>query len=425
MILNKIEIFGFKNEDRNIAIEFKDEITIMYGMNGSGKTTILKILNAVLAQKEEVLKKESVKRINLTYTIDKIQDTVTIKYNEKKNSYDWKDIISTNLMNSKSMLIGVQRGVNLNNINVHPSLIYDFFTFHNSSRSVLGSIDRTRIKILAEELTEFINKHKIRGRRNIDIIPEGRHIILEEVNINTIENALQFAFQNVKRKISQKVYSALFETFALAIDIDNLADFEIPKNIDEIIFNNKTKLIEALNDSPENEFKHLVIEKITNYEKGSSDLGQNKLFAKLLLKILEELDSEKQELLTINTLIGLFNSLLSENKKIVIDKDGIYIEVKNIDANSIKKEFISTHNLSELSSGERHLLTFLTAILIDGSSRDFILIDEPEISLNILWQEKLVSIINRMAPNTQLIIASHSQSIAQDHLKSLVEIKQI
>jgi predicted ATP-binding protein involved in virulence len=49
-----------------------------------------------------------------------------------------------------------------------------------------------------------------------------------------------------------------------------------------------------------------------------------------------------------------------------------------------------------------------------GVGRDFVFIDEPEISLNLRWQREILGIIEEILPNTQIIVASHSQAITQD-----------
>jgi len=53
---------------------------------------------------------------------------------------------------------------------------------------------------------------------------------------------------------------------------------------------------------------------------------------------------------------------------------------------------------------------------------DFILLDEPEISLDIEWQEKLLATISKLAPNSQIIVASHSPSIMGDYFDESVEL---
>ena len=40
--------------------------------------------------------------------------------------------------------------------------------------------------------------------------------------------------------------------------------------------------------------------------------------------------------------------------------------------------------------------------------------DEPEISLNIEWQKKIIQYIRELNPNVQVIIATHSPAIIMD-----------
>jgi ABC-type cobalamin/Fe3+-siderophores transport system ATPase subunit len=418
MRIKEIKIEGFKSPTITANIKFKHKISILYGLNGSGKTTVLKIIHAILAQNEEILIRENVNKVTITITDSSdVENKIKLSFNNKEKKYNWTEIDSSELSKSKSLLIGVQRGIQVNTSTLSPSLIYEFLVYSNISRDVFktSTHDKSKMRFLADELANFANRHRTTSRRTPNkLIPEGQHITLEDVNIEIIEESLRAAFNNVKRKISLKIYNALFETFALAIDDDKISEIVIPVDIIDIVRNNQEKLIEALEDSPENEFKHLVIEKVKEFSNSSNaEMRTNKLFSKLLLKIVEELEHEKEELGTLNILIELFNSLLSDKKKIIIDREGIKVTINN-----------NTHSLNQLSSGERHLLTFLATILLDGQNRDFILIDEPEISLNILWQEKLIELIHRMAPNTQLIVASHSQSIAENHLQSLTKIEK-
>ena len=64
----------------------------------------------------------------------------------------------------------------------------------------------------------------------------------------------------------------------------------------------------------------------------------------------------------------------------------------------------------------------MTAIIIDSSERDLILIDEPELSLNIKWQNELVPLLMESAPNSQIILATHSPSIVNDHIEFINEL---
>lgn len=419
MKINKIKILGFKSSIQEASISFRNEISILYGMNGGGKTTVLKIIHALLNQKEDILQLEKVNEIIVDYTTDDDKtECVIVAYDKNEEKYDWSQFEKSALNQSTSLLIGVQRGLAVSNANVSPNLIFDFLRHSSVSRDLFQGRNQeiSKLRYFSDELTNFINRNRKRTslRDRAELLPVGNHVIMDEVSIDVIDKSLQNAFYRVKNRISEKIYNALFETFALAIDESKVTEIEIPSNIVETIEKNKKRLIEALIDAPENEFKTMVINRLEGISNNDYEHFQrNKLFTKLLLQMVNELELEKEELGTLNVLVDIFNQLLGEDKEMVIDRDGVRIIVNG-----------NSHDLNSLSSGERHLLTFLTTILLDGNKRDFILIDEPEISLNIIWQEKLLKLIQALAPLSQIIVASHSQSIAQFHTNSLIEIKK-
>lgn len=73
-------------------------------------------------------------------------------------------------------------------------------------------------------------------------------------------------------------------------------------------------------------------------------------------------------------------------------------------------------NLSSLSSGEVNLTYLIYQIIYKQDDINLLLIDEPEVSLHIEWQEKLINSINEINKLNQLIIATHSPFMAGDDL---------
>lgn len=71
----------------------------------------------------------------------------------------------------------------------------------------------------------------------------------------------------------------------------------------------------------------------------------------------------------------------------------------------------TTIPLDRLSSGEKQLLLILTTIFLQEEKPAIMLLDEPEISLHITWQEKLITVLRELNPNCQLIMTTHSPSI--------------
>lgn len=67
--------------------------------------------------------------------------------------------------------------------------------------------------------------------------------------------------------------------------------------------------------------------------------------------------------------------------------------------------------LEQLSSGEKQMLLILTTVFLQEEQPCVLLMDEPEISLHISWQDKLIDMIRSLNPNCQLILTTHSPNI--------------
>ncbi|MBN1917671.1 MAG: ATP-binding protein [Verrucomicrobia bacterium] len=68
--------------------------------------------------------------------------------------------------------------------------------------------------------------------------------------------------------------------------------------------------------------------------------------------------------------------------------------------------------LRSLSSGEKHLLYILVETI--RSEKSSLIVDEPEISMHIEWQGALLSAMRELNPEAQIIAATHSPEIIAD-----------
>ncbi|MFN9599929.1 MAG: AAA family ATPase [Dolichospermum sp.] len=67
--LNKLTLSGFKTQTRQASVDFSSEkISVIYGDNGCGKTSFLKILHGIFSQDENILKKENVETVEINFT---------------------------------------------------------------------------------------------------------------------------------------------------------------------------------------------------------------------------------------------------------------------------------------------------------------------------------------------------------------------
>lgn len=65
----------------------------------------------------------------------------------------------------------------------------------------------------------------------------------------------------------------------------------------------------------------------------------------------------------------------------------------------------------QLSSGEKQLLAILLTVLTEDNQHYVLFMDEPEVSLHIDWQQKLIEMILDLNPNVQIILTTHSPAV--------------
>jgi ABC-type cobalamin/Fe3+-siderophores transport system ATPase subunit len=79
-----------------------------------------------------------------------------------------------------------------------------------------------------------------------------------------------------------------------------------------------------------------------------------------------------------------------------------------------------------LSSGEKQMLVILLTALVQENRPGVMLMDEPEISLHIEWQQRLITLVRTMNPNIQIILCTHSPAIVMDGwMDAVTEISDI
>ncbi|NOQ35902.1 MAG: AAA family ATPase, partial [Methylococcaceae bacterium] len=125
-------------------------------------------------------------------------------------------------------------------------------------------------------------------------------------------------------------------------------------------------------------------------------------------RIIESSDNPKEELVRLKSphdrFIQIINEFFQETtKKINQDENEIEFLLNN-------KEITAY----ELSAGEKQLLIIFLTVLIQDNKPSILFMDEPEHSLHMDWQEKVIQYIRELNPNVQLIIATHSPSIIMD-----------
>ena len=80
----------------------------------------------------------------------------------------------------------------------------------------------------------------------------------------------------------------------------------------------------------------------------------------------------------------------------------------------------------QLSSGEKQMLVILLTVLVQDNQHCTLFMDEPEISLHVEWQQRLISLIRCLNPNVQIILTTHSPALIMNGwLDAVTEVSDI
>ena len=112
----------------------------------------------------------------------------------------------------------------------------------------------------------------------------------------------------------------------------------------------------------------------------------------------------------------MVDELFSETgKKIVRSSNEIQLE-----------QFGEVLSPYKLSSGEKQMLVILLTVLVEDRQPHVLFMDEPEISLHVEWQQKLITLIRQLNPNVQIILTTHSPAmIMNGWMDAVTEVTDI
>lgn len=429
--IRQVVIEGFRGS-RTLKMNFPDDkVTIIHGSNGSGKTTLLKLLHGIFAGNSTLLESEQITKASVILKNNETEEFnfIEVEYSEEKNEFEWfGDFKDTEYFTDhfSSLVFGVNRGITTNNAlgRVSPIDVSKMFKFFELEFS--GSSENRRTSRTIEDISDFLNhhiqiKHKRQRRSTIEIDFDTKHLMIDNLSMSHIEASLLDRYLMEKRYITLRVQKALFETLAQVVDNNKTTNnFEIPDDFIEKLKIHADTLLEVLSELPDNQLSSKIKGILQSFkpnmlnEDFENPFADKEILSNLVNNMIIELEKGKGVLNSVSHLVEEFNTYLSSYKKLMVDERGPSIITPT-----------GNHSIDKLSSGERHLLSFLTLFIIEGRDRNILMIDEPEISLNLKWQSKLLGLLTKCVPNAQIIVATHSPAIAEYNTNNLVEISEI
>lgn len=438
MKINSINIKKLNNY-RDYDINFNNDITFITGINGSGKTSILNMIMNLMTPSLKGLAETSYKYAcinfevnNIDYFIksEKIDNVITLEAsNELKYSYrTYEGSVSLFENRTQSNYEDYYRDI------INKDSDQEFFSFiksipnpsylsldrktniiHNS-RNIIGATNSSIIqnsKILAERSYRrtIIEKNNLGRRFQEDILNTLLSVDEYDVDFEYPTNKDMRELGNIKRYLS-KLPSMI------SIDINILEKTTIPfiTRLEEL--GKSLPIGEKFSDTINKEkFSKNKMDIVNNVFKWS----QNKSQIKNIKEVAEKAEKLENDIKLASSDIDQYIEILNEFFK----ESGKNFSFGTNGRLTVETKFDSEPKpLKYLSSGELQILSIITNLCLDRSAKrsNIFIIDEPELSLHVDWQEIFVDSLIKSNSNIQYIMATHSPAIILDKVKKCIDI---
>ena len=116
---------------------------------------------------------------------------------------------------------------------------------------------------------------------------------------------------------------------------------------------------------------------------------------------------------------NLFLNNAKDKKKLVVTPHGRLSFTTNYTGKEVSLEY--------LSSGEKQIVTLFANLIFKVKRDNFtiFIVDEPELSLHLSWQNKLVETIRKINDNMQIVFATHSPEIIGKYDEKVFELQKM
>jgi len=420
-----VGLFG----DRTIEVQFDSDepITALYGPNGSGKSTLLKILNAVFSEKafdqlfqiqfEEIeIEFESGNALVIKKDFRAEGSSSSKKVFEVIGFWD-EDPLKAREIVREVITVEVYEGSS-RKYSREFRRKSDWAQWFDDDRLVQRQVRRNVLDALNERegvnLFDVIRSEKAPLFIQTDRLTEVAKGTTQSASRDTVEVASEDLASHIQRSMADQGKHSNSNQFDLlesirglysADDSDSILDWETPRRE---IHNMEIRLAALDLVGHPGEFKEVEVPNLhLSHQKILTDFYKSQ---KAKLTFFEE-DAAKIEacIQILNSKFGSFELPKPHQKFIKPDR----VEGYQVFRNSVIGESASKLQLSELSSGEKHILVLIHKLIFSEQEKarpSLFLIDEPELSLHVEWARQLKSDFEHIQSQFggQFIYATHS-----------------
>jgi predicted ATP-binding protein involved in virulence len=442
-----------------ITIKFNKSLTFITGINGSGKTSALNAIVALITPDLRILAglqfselslelENNGEKITVSAAADAGRNILILssmskdKFSFKKYTTDsdlppsrqleaeaehYREVLSNNLLNPvlrsigalpTPMFLGLDRRARYEDEVIKRSRLQSPWRLSRSTHSVF-STSLARSLVDAEDLAvtkyrdaliesggiaEALQRELLLNLLTVDTGDQGTFGSLSVPSANDLKEIAAVkrdleALPQILRLPRQEV----LERVAPFLNALQAVAAKIPKNAD-------------IDELMRPDSRHSPIwESIFNWSTNQVHLKR----IKVISSIVEKYNMRRSETFapTIKY-IDLINRFVKDSGKRIQFNEKGYISVK---MDGVADEA----QVSSLSSGEAQIFVILTHLAFSPYAQNNVfIIDEPELSLHVQWQELFVSSVLEANPNIQYVLATHSPSIILDRVKDCIDISR-
>lgn len=468
MNITNFIIEGLHNS-QNYELKFRDNKLILVSNNGAGKTTIVNIYYYFLSKQWNKLLEYTFKKIVCIINDETIEFTKDFFQNLLQRDKKFIHKFSQNTLSKLNYISEIISSFDLFNMSTKeiemlsekfdiPSRVIKDYIFeiyekkenidsHNNIRSIevkLNSIlknikiiylptyrriEKDLINILPH-LERSIKEYEIQNRRSS--AKEENYLELVEFGMNDIQRKIEKRCQELKNHFYDKLNTDLIGSYLDDILNKSYNEFNF-KNISQIDEEVLNYILKRLDDSViskdgKDKLREFVHSLQFNYSNNSIE---DKINAHFVWKLFQIYNFQQKEESDILNLIDICNEYLGNDKKLIYNKDEFKVEIiinkqSNYhnkinhlffyDENSYKNEKSNRIEFKDLSSGEKQIISLFTHLVLSPKEY-YIIIDEPELSLSVPWQERFLNDILNLDKCKGLLAVTHSPFIFQNNLR--------
>lgn len=373
---------GLSGRKKEIHVKLNRDVNVFFGLNGSGKTSLLKILHSAMSTDASILK--DVPFEEATVVVYSVSDNKNYEYTIKKDrqrsdAHAAEKLARDHLVRRTRLLKSDPR--------------YQAELFE---AALLTQGDRLSWTVSPEtETTKWRHKYLPISRLYVGSV-NSRRESFSEISEDQLDARFSEILQQVWIKYSFDVNASVREA-----QEEGLANI-----LRELLSPTGKSKKASENIPPEvalarvNTFLSRQKKKVPLDAKGFLNRYSSEPAMRSVVSDIDRVERNiEQAVFPTEKLNTLIHQLFGFDKKVILS--GREIEIQLADGTLITPQ--------QLSSGEKHLLKLLIEVVsVDQST---IIIDEPELSMHIDWQKTLLENMHMLNPDAQLIVATHSPEV--------------